>query len=55
MKEEEEKSQNLQKIKFRWLKEIKESQKIQTQLNFLDDSIMENENVGKSKGKIFKS
>ena len=55
LEEEEEKSQNLQKINLEDYKEIKESQKIQTQLNFFEDSVMENINVGKSKGKIIKS
>ena len=51
----EEKSQNLQKINLDDYKEIKESQKIQTQLNFFEDSGMENINVGKSKGRVVKS
>ena len=55
MEEEEEKSQNLQKINLDDYKEIKESQKIQTQLNFFEDSGMENINVGKSKGRVVKS
>jgi len=49
--EEEEKSQNTKKINLEDYKEIKESQKIQTQLNFFEDSVLENINISKSKGK----
>ena len=53
--EEEEKSKNFQKINLEEYKEIKESQKIQTQLNFFEDSAIDNINVGKSKGRVVKS
>ena len=53
--EEEEKSKNFQKINLEEYKEIKESQKIQTQLNFFEDSVIDNINVGKSKGRVVKS
>ena len=55
LEEEEEKSQNMQKINLEDYKEIKESQKIQTQLNFFEDSATDNINVGKSKGRVVKS
>ena len=55
--EEEEKSQNSKKINLDDYKAIKESQKIQTQLNFFEDSVLENINISKSKakGRIIKS
>ena len=55
--EEEEKSQNSKKINLDDYKAIKESQKIQTQLNFFEDSVLENININKSKakGRIVKS
>ena len=55
--EEEEKSQNTKKINLDDYKAIKESQKIQTQLNFFEDSVLENINISKSKakGRVIKS
>ena len=55
--EEEEKSQNSKKINLDDYKAIKESQKIQTQLNFFEDSVLENISISKSKakGRIIKS
>ena len=55
--EEEEKSQNSKKINLDDYKAIKESQKIQTQLNFFEDSVLENINISKSKakGRVIKS
>ena len=50
--EDEEKSKNSQKISFNDYNKIKESQKIQTQLNFFDESIIDNKNLGKSRGKL---
>ena len=55
--EEEEKTQNSKKINLDDYKAIKESQKIQTQLNFFEDSVLENINISKSKakGRVIKS
>ena len=55
--EEEEKSQNSKKLNLDDYKAIKESQKIQTQLNFFEDSVLENINISKSKakGRVIKS
>ena len=49
--EEQEKSEK-NKVNLDDYKEIHESQRIQTQLNFFEDSIMDNINIHKSRGHI---
>ena len=47
-----EEQENKNKVNLDDYKEIHESQKIQTQLNFFEDSILDNININKSKGHI---
>ena len=55
LEEEEKKSQKNQKVNLEDYRQIRESQKLQTQLNFFEDSVMDKINVVKSKEQNIKN